>query len=566
MRYGMVIDTRACMGCNTCVVKCKQSNNLPNGVLWNHVFVDGGEGPDTAAGTFPNCSMTFYPVACQHCEKPACAEVCPVGATYKDPETGIVMQDYDRCIGCRMCMSACPYEGVRSYNWDEPQYYIDLRQGEATVEEHQVHVVEKMRDVQRARRRRTFARLRRGVPRQSPLLRRLRRSRIRGLETVRGQQRHAASARPRHQSIGLLHRLGRSGDEYKANWKSLQHRDSDRGSAGHRGRGALFRGALRHRLHRPVEFCPWGIYLSFFMLFAGIGAGCLIMAAAPRALGLRSLDLDLGKELSWVAFASLLLAGVFITIDLGSPLRMFELLTSPHPASPLFWDVLALPVAIILSLVCTFKPSLMEKRGWSAVVLAWGVFVLCVDAWILCSQPAHETWHASILLPWFVVTGALCGTAAEALLAVWKGRDAAPIAKAGAALVVCDALMFAFDLACSTEAARTLYLTGQLAPLSWIQMVLYLAGLVVFAIPKLRRGTTPAIGAIAVLLGVAAKRIALMSSGFQLPVFDMPSIVESQNALVYAPAGTEIACAIGMVGLGMLIVLAGLKLPALRES
>lgn len=143
MRYGMVIDTQACFGCNTCVVKCKQSNNLPNGVLWNRIYTDGGEGPDAMAGEFPNCRLTFYPVACQHCENPACANACPVGATYKDPETGIVMQDYDRCIGCRMCMAACPYEGVRSYNWEEPEYYLDYRQGDLEVAEHQAHVVEK---------------------------------------------------------------------------------------------------------------------------------------------------------------------------------------------------------------------------------------------------------------------------------------------------------------------------------------------------------------------------------------------------------------------------------------
>ena len=87
--------------------------------------------------------MSFLPVQCQHCENPACTKVCPVGATYKDPETGVVRQDYDKCIGCRMCMAACPYTGVRSFNWEEPKYPVDHAVGDADVPKHQKHVVEK---------------------------------------------------------------------------------------------------------------------------------------------------------------------------------------------------------------------------------------------------------------------------------------------------------------------------------------------------------------------------------------------------------------------------------------
>jgi molybdopterin-containing oxidoreductase family iron-sulfur binding subunit len=142
-RYGMVIDTRRCIGCNACTVNCKMVNNVPEGNFWTRVLTDGGDMPDTPAGIFPNVSMRYITLGCQHCSNPACVRACPVGATYKDPETGVVRQDYDRCIGCRNCMAACPYTGVRSFNWQEPAYALDFATGDAEAPKHQKHVVEK---------------------------------------------------------------------------------------------------------------------------------------------------------------------------------------------------------------------------------------------------------------------------------------------------------------------------------------------------------------------------------------------------------------------------------------
>lgn len=142
MHYGMVIDTKRCVG-NACTVACKMANNVPQDIFWTRALTDGGDMMDTPAGEFPDISMRYITVSCQHCENPACAKVCPVGATYKDPETGVVRQDYDKCIGCRMCMSACPYTGVRSFNWEEPRYPMDFALGDADAPKHQKHVVEK---------------------------------------------------------------------------------------------------------------------------------------------------------------------------------------------------------------------------------------------------------------------------------------------------------------------------------------------------------------------------------------------------------------------------------------
>ena len=94
----MVIDQAKCTGCGDCTMACRASNDVAKGKEWNIVL------QDKPVGGKP----VYLPRPCMHCEHPPCAEVCPVGATYKRDD-GIVMMDYDKCIGCRYCEVACPY-------------------------------------------------------------------------------------------------------------------------------------------------------------------------------------------------------------------------------------------------------------------------------------------------------------------------------------------------------------------------------------------------------------------------------------------------------------------------
>ena len=130
-KLAIAVDLHRCIGCNTCSIACKMQNNVPDGMLWNRVLTEGVEMFDDAVGVYPNLSRTYLPVACQHCENPACMKVCPTGATYKD-EQGRVEIDYDRCIGCRMCMGACPYN-ARVFNWNEPVRATGFHYGDADV-------------------------------------------------------------------------------------------------------------------------------------------------------------------------------------------------------------------------------------------------------------------------------------------------------------------------------------------------------------------------------------------------------------------------------------------------
>lgn len=106
MRYGMVVDLKRCVGCNSCTVMCKVENGTPPGVLWARVL-------RLESGDYPARRLSL-PVLCMHCKDPPCQKACPTGATIKRPD-GIVYVDTAKCIGCRYCMMACPYQ-ARYFN------------------------------------------------------------------------------------------------------------------------------------------------------------------------------------------------------------------------------------------------------------------------------------------------------------------------------------------------------------------------------------------------------------------------------------------------------------------
>ena len=130
-RLSIVINTERCIGCHTCANACKMQNNIPMSMHWNRILTEGSDVVDGAVGTYPNLTRTYLPVSCQHCDNPACQSVCPVGATYTD-DLGRVLIDYDICIGCRICMAACPYN-VRVFNWEDPVRDPDFNYGHRDV-------------------------------------------------------------------------------------------------------------------------------------------------------------------------------------------------------------------------------------------------------------------------------------------------------------------------------------------------------------------------------------------------------------------------------------------------
>jgi anaerobic dimethyl sulfoxide reductase subunit B (iron-sulfur subunit) len=110
-QLGFYVDTRYCIACKTCQIACKDKNNLRVGQLFRHVTTFEG-------GKFPNPWIYHVSMSCNHCADPPCVANCPTGALYKRESDGLVLQDKDKCIGCRYCMWSCPYDAI-SFNEEE---------------------------------------------------------------------------------------------------------------------------------------------------------------------------------------------------------------------------------------------------------------------------------------------------------------------------------------------------------------------------------------------------------------------------------------------------------------
>jgi len=112
-RFAMTVDEKLCVTCNACVVACKSENGVPAGAVRCWTL-------QAERGTFPNLSLETRSERCNHCENAPCVNACPTGASHHEPG-GIVAVAKGRCVGCKACIAACPYE-VR---YIHPEGYVD---------------------------------------------------------------------------------------------------------------------------------------------------------------------------------------------------------------------------------------------------------------------------------------------------------------------------------------------------------------------------------------------------------------------------------------------------------
>ena len=345
----------------------------------------------------------------------------------------------------------------------------------------------------------------------------------------------------------------------------------------------------------------WGLYITMFMFFVGLSAGGLIISSVPKAFGIRGFG-GISKVAVMSSIAATVAAIGFVVVDLGQPLRVWELFAYSNLGSPLMWDIIVLATYLILS--CAYlwaqvraergKVSATALRVISVVALVCAILVHSVTAWIFGLQQSHEMWHTALLAPWFVSSALVCGTGLVLLVAIGLRRAGylaleqaylVKLAKLLGAFLVVDLYFFGCDLlteafpAAGGLAVVDMLVSGPLAPFFWGEVVLSVAAAVVCFVPSLRTSPLLALAGVAAILAILCKRVQLLVGGFQIPNIEWPAVMtpstitnwqgnleQAYAGMVYWPAPIEWGVALGVVALAVLIFLLGLKFLPLKPA
>ena len=345
----------------------------------------------------------------------------------------------------------------------------------------------------------------------------------------------------------------------------------------------------------------WGLYITMFMFLVGLSAGGLIISSAPRVFGVEGFG-GISKIAVWTSICCTVLAIGFVVVDLGQPLRLWELFAYSNLGSPLMWDIIVLGTYLILSVVYLWatlrfeggKGSATSLRVISAIALVCAILVHSVTAWIFGLQQGREMWHTALLGPWFVSSALVCGVALV-LVVVIALRKAGyleldqsfvvKMAKLLGVFVCVDLYFFACDLL--TEGfpgghgveVVSMLTTGPLAPFFWIEVVGCALTAIVCFTPKLRTNPLIVAAGLLAIVGIFCKRVQLLVGGFQLPNLDYAGPVSpytvtgwesgmtaAYQGMVYFPTPLEFGVTLGVVGLGALLLLVGLKYLPLKPT
>lgn len=398
-RLGFVLDQRACIGCHACTVACKQEHGVELGVFRTWVkYVE--------EGTFPDTRRAFSVMRCNQCDDAPCVRACPTAALFTD-DNGIVDFDNDRCIGCKACMNACPYDAL----------YIDPRSQTAAKCNFCAHRVAQDRRPSCEVVCPTNAIVSGDLDDPASEISRL-------LETVPSTVRAPEqNTQPKVFYLGAseasLDPLAATDARTYLNEYSEQRR---------RNLAPLTADATARLVADASDHpAPWGWRVSSYFLTKGVAAGAMMLCALLLMVGAD------GSALADVvpgvlALAGIALTGVFLVTDLKRPERFWYLFVRPQPRSWLALGAQVINVAALLALAFTVV-AIIGADG-ARDVLRWalipvGAALAGYTALLFNQLEGRDLWQSRLLAPLTLVNALVAGAGALGAVALVVDAPAA---------------------------------------------------------------------------------------------------------------------------------------------
>ena len=422
MRYGFVIDHRRCIGCHACTVACKEENQVPLGAFRTWVkYVE--------RGTFPHTRRYFSVLRCNHCDNAPCVTICPTVALYRRPD-GVVDFDGERCIGCKSCMQACPYDALyidpntqtaAKCNYCAHRLEVGLEPACVIVCPEEAIIAGDL-DAPSSR----IARL---VAREK-------------VEVRKPEQ----GTRPKvyyvgADSSGLTPALQAPATSYLWGQRPAAEVDLVQlvASAAAREPGT------ETALSRPVYDAPhlprpWGGKVSAYLWTKSIAAGALVMAALDRLMSLTRGDALFDTAAPMVALVFLAITMALLVLDLKRPARFHYVLLKSNYRSWLVWGawiLLAFGIVAALWLATGRSP---DAGAWHRALL-WpalltGFAAAGYSAFLFGQAEGRDFWQSPLLLPHLMVAALLAGAAALLIVGTAMGASESALLGLGGLLAV----------------------------------------------------------------------------------------------------------------------------------
>ena len=428
MRYGFVIDQRKCIGCHACTVACKEENQVPLGV--NRTWVKYIE-----KGAFPDTRRYFTVMRCNHCDNAPCVTICPTVALYRRPD-GIVDFDGQRCIGCKSCMQACPYDAL----------YIDPETQTAAKCHYCAHRVETGLEPACVVVCPTQAIVPGDLDDPGSAIARL----------VASQQ-----TQVRKPEQGTRPKLFYVGAESAALVPDMQERRggyvfSQVGQIPDPGRPNRPLGRVPPPSADRVDLLglartvydvahperPWGWKVAAYLWTKSVAAGAFLVAALGIGAGFLTADTLTGLAVPAIGLGFLLLTTLLLVWDLKRPERFLYLIFKPNPRSWLVLGGFILFAAGVLGVLWLLAGLIGSTVALQ--LLAWPVAAVAVatagySALLFGQAEGRDFWQSPLLLPHLLVA-ALVGGSASLLLAA-RAVGSASIVVGGLGLVLWASLL-----------------------------------------------------------------------------------------------------------------------------